>query len=109
MNEFNGPANYALMELLITSLVLSASSDRFFTSSYISFLYLEKYKIHKFFSSTQFPEIVLVKHCFRASWQGFWASNYHFALNEIMKLHSSSAYKMYKYKSLSHVDTQKTG
>lgn len=42
MNEFNGPANYALMELLITSLVLSASSDRFFTSSYISFLYLEK-------------------------------------------------------------------
>jgi hypothetical protein len=65
MNEFNGPANYALMELLITSLVLSASSDRFFTSSYISFLYLEKkkIKIHEFFSSTQFPEIVRVKHC----------------------------------------------
>lgn len=66
MNEFNGPTNYALLELLITSFVLSSSSDRFFTSSYISFLYLEKYKIHEFFSSTQFPEIVGVKHCSEA-------------------------------------------
>lgn len=51
-NEWtSGPANYALVKFLITSLELSASSDRFFTSSYISFLYLEKFKIHELFST----------------------------------------------------------
>jgi hypothetical protein len=109
MNEFNGPANYALMELLITSLVLSASSDRFFTSSYISFLYLEKKKIPWIFFINPVSRNCEGKTLFGASWQEFWALNYHFAPIEMMKLHSSSAYKMIKYKNLSHMDTQKTG
>lgn len=80
---------YRKKKLLITSFVSSSSSDRFFTISYISFLYLNKHKIHAFCHQSKFQK-------FEKKGQGeergmfgahdrdsdFWTINYGYKMNK---------------------------